>query len=678
MRRLYITMAAVALVACASCATSQSTKSSEQSTGIYLSNLDTTANPGADFYQFACGGWMANNPLTDEYASYGSFDVLTETNKEQIKGLVEELAAKEQPSGTNAQKIGELYKIALDSVRLNEEGYTPIKAELERIAAISSTSEIMPYAAASILSPYFQYYVDADMKESSTNLFQLYQGGTSLGEKEYYLDTDEETTAIRKAYRAHIIKMFELAGFSTEVATENMEAVLEIETRIAKASFSATEQRDPESNYHKMTVEELQALIPTIDWKGYLSALGLENTKELSVSQIEPIQEVAKLLEEVELKKHIAYLQWNLIDSAASSLSDDFSSANFAFYGTVMSGVQVQQPRWKRAISAVNGTLGEAVGQLYVEKYFPAAAKERMLKLVKNLQVALSERIATTEWMSDETKAKAQEKLSAFYVKIGYPDKWKDYSELEINNEDSYWTNLVRASEFSKEDMLAKAGKPVDIDEWGMTPQTVNAYYNPSTNEICFPAAILQYPFFDMEADDAFNYGAIGVVIGHEMTHGFDDQGSQFDKEGNFSNWWTAEDREKFEARTQVMVDFFNKIEVLPGLYANGSLTLGENLADNGGLQVSYQAFLNATKDSPLETVNGFTPTQRFFLAYAGVWGENVREEQLRSQVKSDPHSAARWRVNAALPQVEAWYQAFGITESDSLYVAPESRVSVW
>ncbi|MFI3287233.1 MAG: M13 family metallopeptidase [Rikenellaceae bacterium] len=671
-------MAAVALVACASCATSQSTKSSEQSTGIYLSNLDTTANPGADFYQFACGGWMANNPLTDEYASYGSFDVLTETNKEQIKGLVEELAAKEQPSGTNAQKIGELYKIALDSVRLNEEGYTPIKAELERIAAISSTSEIMPYAAASILSPYFQYYVDADMKESSTNLFQLYQGGTSLGEKEYYLDTDEETTAIRKAYRAHIIKMFELAGFSTEVATENMEAVLEIETRIAKASFSATEQRDPESNYHKMTVEELQALIPTIDWKGYLSALGLENTKELSVSQIEPIQEVAKLLEEVELKKHIAYLQWNLIDSAASSLSDDFSSANFAFYGTVMSGVQVQQPRWKRAISAVNGTLGEAVGQLYVEKYFPAAAKERMLKLVKNLQVALSERIATTEWMSDETKAKAQEKLSAFYVKIGYPDKWKDYSELEINNEDSYWTNLVRASEFSKEDMLAKAGKPVDIDEWGMTPQTVNAYYNPSTNEICFPAAILQYPFFDMEADDAFNYGAIGVVIGHEMTHGFDDQGSQFDKEGNFSNWWTAEDREKFEARTQVMVDFFNKIEVLPGLYANGSLTLGENLADNGGLQVSYQAFLNATKDSPLETVNGFTPTQRFFLAYAGVWGENVREEQLRSQVKSDPHSAARWRVNAALPQVEAWYQAFGITESDSLYVAPESRVSVW
>ncbi len=670
-------MTAAALLACASCATSQSTKNSETSTGIYLSNLDTTANPGADFYQFACGGWMANNPLTDEYASYGSFDILSETNKEQIKGLVEEIAAKEQPSGTNAQKIGDLYKIALDSVRLNEEGYTPIKAELERIAAISATSEILPYAATTILSPYFQYYVDADMKESSTNLFQLYQGGTSLGEKEYYLDTDEETTAIRDSYKAHIIRMFELAGFNTETATENMEAVLEIETRIAKASFSATEQRDPESNYHKMTVEELQALIPTIDWKGYLSALGLTDTKELSVAQIEPIQEVAKLLEDVELKKHIAYLQWNLIDAAAASLSDDFSEANFAFYGTVMSGVQVQQPRWKRAISAVNGTLGEAVGQLYVEKYFPAAAKERMLKLVKNLQVALSERIAATEWMSDETKAKAQEKLSAFYVKIGYPDKWKDYSKLEING-DSYWTNLVRASEFSKEDMLAKAGKPVDIDEWAMTPQTVNAYYNPSTNEICFPAAILQYPFFDMEADDAFNYGAIGVVIGHEMTHGFDDQGSQFDKEGNFSNWWTAEDREKFEARTQVMVDFFNKIEVLPGLFANGSLTLGENLADNGGLQVSYQAFLNATKDSPLETVNGFTPAQRFFLAYAGVWGENTREEYIRSQVKSDPHSAARWRVNAALPQVEAWYEAFGITESDSLYVAPENRVSVW
>lgn len=677
MRKTQLTLAALTLMACASCGGSQqSVSDSEKSTGIYLSNLDTTAKPGTDFFEFACGGWMKNNPLTEEYSRYGSFDALAENNTKQLQGLVEELAATEHPMGTNEQKVADIYNIALDSVKRNNDGFTPIVKELEAIEAIASCDDILPFAAQSSTSPYFVYYVDADIKDSKTNLLQIYQGGTSLGEREYYLDTDEATTAIREAYKAYVVQMFEYVGNDKETATKKMEAVLEIETRIAKASFTATEQRDSEANYHKLTIDELQKTIPGIDWKGYISALGL-SVNELSVAQIEPIKEVAALLSEVSLDNHKAYLEWNLIDAAASSLSDQFVDANFAFYGTAMSGKQVNQPRWKRAIGAVNGMLGEVVGQLYVEKYFPAAAKERMEKLVANLQVALGERIDAAEWMTEATKAKAKEKLNAFYVKVGYPNKWKDYSSLEIKN-DTYWDNIKRAQKFQQDIMLAKAGKPVDKDEWGMTPQTVNAYYNPTTNEICFPAGILQYPFFDMEADDAFNYGAIGVVIGHEMTHGFDDQGSLFDKDGNLNDWWSKEDREKFNARTGVMVDFFNKIEVLPGLNANGSLTLGENLADNGGLQISYQAFKNATAEAPLDTVNGFSPAQRFFMAYAGVWAANVRDEQIRTQTKSDPHSLGRWRVNGALPQVAAWYEAFNITEEDPMYIAPANRVSVW
>ena len=370
-------------------------------------------------------------------------------------------------------------------------------------------------------------------------------------------------------------------------------------------------------------------------------------------------------------------MQYNLIDAAASYLSDDFVAARFDFYGKVLSGRQVNQPRWKRAVNSVNGMLGELVGQMYVEKYFPAAAKERMLKLVKNLQVALGERIQAQEWMSDSTKVRAQEKLNAFHVKIGYPDKWKDYSALKVEK-DSYWANVCRAAKWGLDDMLSRIGKPVDKDEWLMTPQTVNAYYNPSTNEICFPAAILQYPFFDMNADDACNYGAIGVVIGHEMTHGFDDQGRQFDKDGNLKDWWAEGDAERFTERAKVMVDFFNKIEVLPGLYANGALTLGENIADHGGLKIAYAALQHAMKESPLGVENGFTPEQRFFLSYALVWAGNIRDEQIRVYTKSDPHSLAEWRVNGALPHIQAWYDAFGITPNDSMYIAPEKRVNIW
>ena len=673
----YLPMAVLALAVAAGC---DSKKEAVMTSGIDLTNLDTTAVQGADFYQYACGGWMKKHPLTNEYSRFGSFDMLAENNREQLKGLIVEIAAGQNAQGTIGQKIGDIYKLAMDSVKLNADGVTPIQADLEKIASVKDKSEIVPLMAElahSGVFPYFSFYVGADIMDSKSNLFQLYQGGISLGEKEYYLDNDDVTVNIRNKYKEHIVKMFQLAGFDEAAAKKKMEAVMDIETRIAKASFSAVEQRNPAANYHKMSLDELKKEIPGIDWDAFLNGIGVKGVTELSVSQVEPIKEVEKIINSLPVENQIAYMQWSLIDRAAGYLSDDLVAQNFDFYGKTLSGKQTNQPRWKRAVSTVNGVLGEAVGQMYVEKYFPAAAKERMVQLVKNLQTALGERIRNLEWMGDSTKIKAIEKLNSFYVKVGYPDKWRDYTGLNIEK-DSYWANVKRATEFELDYMLSKAGKPVDRDEWGMTPQTVNAYYNPTTNEICFPAGILQYPFFDMNADDAFNYGAIGVVIGHEMTHGFDDQGRQFDKDGNLKDWWTAEDAKRFEERAQVMVNFFDSIQVLPGLNANGSLTLGENIADHGGLQVSFQAFKNATKDAPLPVKDGFTPEQRFFLSYAGVWAGNIRDEQIRLQTKSDPHSLGRWRVNGALPQIGAWYDAFGIKEGDPMYLAPEKRVSIW
>lgn len=670
-------MAVLALAVAAGC---DSKKEAVMTSGIDLTNLDTTAVQGADFYQYACGGWMKKHPLTNEYSRFGSFDMLAENNREQLKGLIVEIAAGQNAQGTIGQKIGDIYKLAMDSVKLNADGVTPIQADLEKIASVKDKSEIVPLMAElahSGVFPYFSFYVGADIMDSKSNLFQLYQGGISLGEKEYYLDNDDVTVNIRNKYKEHIVKMFQLAGFDEAAAKKKMEAVMDIETRIAKASFSAVEQRNPAANYHKMSLDELKKEIPGIDWDAFLNGIGVKGVTELIVSQVDPIKEVEKIINSLPVENQIAYMQWSLIDRAAGYLSDDLVAQNFDFYGKTLSGKQTNQPRWKRAVSTVNGVLGEAVGQMYVEKYFPAAAKERMVQLVKNLQTALGERIRNLEWMGDSTKIKAIEKLNSFYVKVGYPDKWRDYTGLNIEK-DSYWANVKRATEFELDYMLSKAGKPVDRDEWGMTPQTVNAYYNPTTNEICFPAGILQYPFFDMNADDAFNYGAIGVVIGHEMTHGFDDQGRQFDKDGNLKDWWTAEDAKRFEERAQVMVNFFDSIQVLPGLNANGSLTLGENIADHGGLQVSFQAFKNATKDAPLLVKDGFTPEQRFFLSYAGVWAGNIRDEQIRLQTKSDPHSLGRWRVNGALPQIGAWYDAFGIKEGDPMYLAPEKRVSIW
>lgn len=677
-KKNYLAVATLAFAMLTSCAGQKEAKSTS---GIDLANMDTTVSAGTDFFRYACGGWNDAHPLTAEYSRYGTFDELFENSQKQLRELIEGLAAqKNNQAGSAAQKIGDLYNMAMDSVTLNKQGAEPVKAMLDKIAGMKDKSEIVPMMTEMAhigIGTYFHSYVYADPKNSSLNIFQMGQGGINLGEKEYYLDTDSITQNIREQYKLYIGKLFQLAGFSEADAQQKVADVMELETAIAKVSRSATELRDPEANYHKMSFDELKKTIAGIDWDAYMKGLGIQAPAELNVEQVEPIQEVARLMNTLPLSKHVSYLEYNLLDAAASCLSDDFVAARFDFYGKVLSGRQVNQPRWKRAVNSVNGMLGELVGEMYVEKYFPAAAKERMVKLVKNLQTALGERIDAQEWMSDSTKIRAHEKLATFHVKVGYPDKWKDYSKLEIKN-DSYWANVCRASEWGFNDMYSRIGKPVDKDEWLMTPQTVNAYYNPSTNEICFPAAILQPPFFNMEADDAANYGAIGVVIGHEMTHGFDDQGRQFDKDGNLTDWWAPGDADRFKERAQVMVDFFNKIEVLPGLQANGELTLGENLADHGGLNVAYLAFQNATKDAPLGVVDGFTPEQRFFLAYATLWAGNIRDEQIRVYTKSDPHSLGKWRVNGALPHIQAWYDAFHITPSDPLYVAPENRVNVW
>ena len=665
-------------------ASCQTNGESSQKSGIDLANLDSTYLPGTDFYMFATGGWQKAHPLTDEYSRYGSFDVLQENNNKQLRELIEGVAAQQNEKGSVAQKIADLYNSAMDSVALNEHGLDEMAAFLacdgyQTSAQITQDwlKQVWPKMLKQGVDGLMGFYIGADEKDSKNNILSIVQGGLTLGQKDYYLDQDPETAKIREAYVAYIRQLVSHVGFGETDAARISDDVMRIETRLAQASKSMTELRDPEANYHKMSYDQLKKDFAGIDWDAYLHIFGISDLKDVIVGQPEAIHEVEKILaEETPEALQNVYL-WHAIDMAAGYVDDESRNLSFAFWGTALSGKTQDRPRWKRAVSSVEGCLGEALGQLYVAKYFPPAAKERMEKLVANLQQALGERIDAQDWMSDDTKKVAHEKLDAFYVKVGYPDKWTDYSTLQIGN--SYLQNILSCKEWAIQDMIAKhLNKPVDKDEWYMTPQTVNAYYNPTTNEICFPAGILQPPFFDMEADDAFNYGAIGVVIGHEMTHGFDDQGSKYDKNGNLSQWWTEEDTKRFNERIQVMRDYHDSIEVLPGLHSNGSLTLGENMADHGGLMVSYQAFVNATAQAPLSDKDGFTPAQRFFLAYANVWGQNIRDEEIRKRVKSDPHSLGKWRVNGQMPHMDAWYEAFGITEQDPMFVPKEKRVTIW
>jgi len=653
--------------------------SSQRSMGIRTANLDPSVTPQEDFYQYACGGWMNQNPLTAEYSRFGSFDQLALNNLKQVNGLIQSLAEHQYPEGSVEQKIGDLYNLAMDTTRRNMEADSPLRHTLDEIANITSRDQLSERLGEAMEFGLWAMYVDADAMNSSMNILNEAQAGFALGEKEYYLDQDEHTRMIRAEYLKYITRLFNYFGFTA--AEQRARTVLRMETRLAEAAFNNVELRDPQANYNKMSIPELQQLVPQINWTVYFRKMGIAPSC-ISVGQIRHLQEAGRMLADEPLEDLKTLFAFQVMDGAAAYLSQEVYMISFDFYGRILSGKEEPAPLWKRAVNIVNGTLGEAVGQMYVKEYFPEENKARMLALVKNLQRALGERISAVTWMSDETKQKALEKLSAFTIKIGYPDKWRDYTDLRISKADTYYANLMRAARFEQEYSLSFLDKPVDKQKWYMTPQTVNAYYNPSSNEICFPAGILQYPFFDMSADDAFNYGAIGVVIGHEMTHGFDDQGCQFDKDGNMINWWTEDDKKRFDERTKVMADFFDGIEVAPGVHANGRFTLGENIADHGGLQVSYQAFCNneaaKPKNQRLGKKAGFTPAQRFFLAYANVWAGNIRPEEILQRTKSDPHSLGRWRVNGALPHIGAWYDAFGITPSSPLYLAPEKRVSIW
>ena len=649
-------------------------------TTLDIANLDTTVAPGIDFYQYATGGWQAANPLPPEYSRYGSFEKLAEENRKQIQSLIEELGKQQNPKGSNAQKVGDLYNIAMDSIKLNAEGVTPLKPFIDEIAAAKDKKEIvclMAKVSKYASSPFFGFYVGPDDKNSSMNIVHLFQSGLGMGDRDFYLEQDERSNMLRREYVKLMETQFCNAGYTEENARKAAKTVMRIETELAKSHVTKEMRRIPELNYHKFMVSELNTKVAHFDWEYYFDQMGAKGIDSLNVSQIEPIQTSIAIINREPIENLRQYLSWKVINSAAGYLSDDFVNANFEFYGKAMSGSKELKPRWKRSIDVVNSALGEVVGQLYVEKYFPSEAKERMMELVDNLMKSLGERIDNLEWMSETTKTKAQEKLAAFTVKIGYPDKWKDYSALEIEN-DSYWANIMRCSDFEYNDMIKDLGKPVDKSKWFMSPQTVNAYYNPSSNEICFPAGILQPPFFYMNGDDAINYGGIGVVIGHEMTHGFDDQGRKYDKVGNLNEWWTEDDAKRFEERAKVLVDYFNNIVVLDTVRANGVFTLGENIADHGGLQIAYHAFLKTPQAKSKEKIDGFTPPQRFFLSYATLWAANIRDEEILRLTKLDPHSLGKWRVNGALPHIDAWYEAFDIQPTDPMYLPKEKRASIW
>ena len=649
--------------------------------GLDVTDLNTSVQPGDDFYEFACGGWMKKHPLPAAYSRYGSFDKLQEDNDKRINGILSELQSNTYERGTTEQKLSDLYKLAMDMDRRNREGVAPVMPLIKRAKSNQQLEaillELVPYGKQTF------YYAGfgADDKISTQNILNIYQGGLSLGQKEYYLDNDKSTAQIREAFKSHITKMFQLFGFSKSVASKKMQNVMKIETELAKVSKSRTELRDPEANYNKMTLKEFQTRYPNLALEKLMGAQDIDSKyyQELVVGQPDFLAGVNQLMGSMKPAVYRDVLEWGVISSAANYLNDATVAESFDFNGRVLSGRQENHPLWKRSTSQVDGVMGEALGKIYAEKYFPESSKQRMLTLVKNLQIALGERIAAQDWMDDSTKVNALLKLNTFYVKVGYPDKWTDLSALQIDPAKSYYENMQACRKFWKKwNNDHRVGKPVDRDDWHMTPQTVNAYYNPTTNEICFPAGILQRPFFDPKADDAFNYGAIGVVIGHEMTHGFDDSGRRFDKDGNMKDWWTEDDGKKFTERTDKYAEFFSAIDVLPDLKGNGRLTLGENLADHGGLQVAFAAYQNATKRQPLDEIDGYTADQRFFLAYAGVWAGNISEAEIRKRTKSDPHSLGRWRVNGALPHIGAWYKAFGVKESQKMFIPEEKRLQLW
>ena len=677
MKKILLTLSTVA------CMTGCNVKKAEVVPAIDRANFDESVALNEDFYQYATGGWQAANPLKPEFARYGTFDRLRENNEVRLNDLFADIAKSKHKAGTVDQKIADLYTMGMDSTRLNNEGVAPLKADIERLMEVENLSDLA-FAVAMIHTsagnPLFSTGVGADLLNSNINVLYVEQSGLGMGNRDYYLDAENQ--AKREGYVQWLTKAFSMIGW--EDAASKAEQVLAFETKMAKAFRSNVQLRDVAANYNPMSKADFLAKYPQFNWSAYFSEMGIGDFDSLVVGQPEVLETVFGLYADEDIETVKAYLAANVASSAAGYVGDELYAAHFDFFGRQMSGQQEMRPRWKRAMAVPNGLLAEAVGQIYVKKYFPESDKVRMTEMVKNLQVALGQHIDALEWMSDATKAKAHEKLNTFTVKIGYPDKWKDYSSLTVDPSVSYWENIKRASAWYTADNLADLGKEVDREKWLMSPQTVNAYYNPTTNEICFPAAILQPPFYNSAADDAVNYGAIGVVIGHEMTHGFDDQGRQFDKDGNMNNWWTEEDAAAFKERTDILVEQFNKIVVLPekdgqpAVMADGALSLGENIADQGGLRVAYTALQNsfAANGEPAP-IDDFTAAQRFYLSYATIWGQNIRDEEAARLTKIDVHSLGKNRVNATLRNVDTFHQAFGITDG-AMFLPEEERVVVW
>lgn len=648
--------------------------------GVDRNNLDLTTAPGTDFYQYACGGWMKANPLDPQYARFGTFDQMAESSREQLKELVLNLSKQQNAKGTMAQKVGDIFNMGMDSTRLNSEGAKPLMKDIDFVKGVKKATlpEMVAFMHMGIASPFFDSGVMADLKNSDVNLMYIQQSGMGLGDRDYYLDEDANTKKVREAYLTYANKLFTFIGYKKNDAKKAAETVLKIEKELAKAAMTREEQRDYSKQYNIFTLEELQANYPNFNWKSYFSGLGLDNVNRVCVSQLDFMKKVDELISTLKEKEIKEYMIFKYMDAAAPYLSDAFNEANFDVYSRALSGKQVMQPRWKRSLNVPNTLLGEGVGQLYVEKYFPAESKKKMKQLVDNLRIALGERIASLTWMSPKTKVNALVKLNSFTVKIGYPDKWRDYSAVAVKPELSYWENVLALKKFDAQFSYSQLGQPVDKDRWQMTPQTVNAYYDPSTNEICFPAGILQRPYFDPDADDACNYGAIGVVIGHEMTHGFDDQGRNFDQNGNMVDWWTEEDAKEFQKLADKLGAQYSAEIVADDVHANGTFTMGENIADHGGLCVAYAAFKKTEQGKGNTLIDGFTPDQRFYLSYANVWAANITKEEILRRTKVDPHSLGKNRVNVALRNLETFFNAFGIKAGDAMFRAEEDRVSIW
>ncbi len=648
--------------------------------GINLSYMDKTADPREDFYKYSCGNWLKNNPVPSSESTWGSFNEIQEKNNDLLKSILEDASKAKAKKGSIHQIIGDFYYSAMDSVKIEKEGINPLKAEFLKINSIKNRDDLIKsigHLHSYGIESMFSFYVYQDAKKSDQNIVYLGQGGLGLPDRDFYLKDDEKSKNIVAEYRKHLIETFLLMGRDKNAAEKNANIIIGIETSLAKYSSTRVELRNIEKQYNKKSLGELKSLTADINWDLYFSSINMPTFNELIVSQPQFIIGLNEMMKTVSLEEWKIYLEWHLIRETSGKLNDKLSKQGFYFYNTVLNGVKEMKPRWKNALANVNTVLGEALGEAFVEKAFSAESKKRVNEYVDNITAAFKERIEGLDWMSDSTKQKALLKLNSFTRKLGYPDKWKDYSTMEIDRE-SYVMNYLRAQNFEFKANVSKLGKPIDKTEWGMPPQKVNAYYNPMLNEIVFPAAIMQPPFFDPEADDAVNYGGIGSVIGHELTHGFDDQGSKFSGDGNMENWWTESDVIKFKNKTKILVNQFNSYTAIDSLNVNGELTLGENIADLGGLSIAYYAYQKSLVGKPREIIDGFTPEQRLFISWGQIWKTNIRPQALRQLVLTNPHSPGNFRVYGPLVNMVEFYDAFGVKKGNKMFLEEGERAKIW